>query len=715
MNIPQKNTNENNVVRKSHQVQRSKASPKPGFLAHLPQIMNSKGENGEKDPNNDFFKKIASRKSLSNQDENNAYNESLFDFYVFNLNCENYETVIKLKFPLTGEMVNSALTKFHNGLTLIILKKILKFLDDDFIDFQFKRAQIIKNSQILFKMIHEIDDKFALSLLQREQYHDLQNYLSVYLFSSTVYQKKILKFIEKIFKKKFLVDKGNLLNSKEVDLKSMMEELGKNNDMEKMLAFVYIQILEELSIQMDIYSSFIQTNEEKKVKTKLYNSCNNDDPEFILILLKLKNDFSLCFGNKVTLGTISEEFSSRGTFKSAFSKLRKSSEEFWEKTEFLSQEDNRASSVQKNNDFFLKKENIEKIFDKGNTLKKDSKIHFATIDSGDNKSIFKSSKKRRAESNNFINIEENFFRGKDYEKMVSKVGGSMKHFQVTPLRYEGNQSFQGLITMSDDKFLQKKISDVHKEDKSKKLVQKSEAKFKRSFKKTNSINDIQEKIEELKSKANQKILNDKRNKSNNSKLFESNDSSNHKKKGKIPLNLVKKKLKFANTESILDKIKEKRRNDYLNSERAKTTRKSLKSDINLFGNIKTEREKSENELPSIREKKLKEFSSSQEKKNEINELTKTPENNFRGEYVIKEEKGDFDKKGYYTDSNKKRKDFDRIDEMIKENNMAITAVLKKFEMESNSRINVKKNYIKKKLFYYKFQFLSLKNIKKIMT
>lgn len=640
---------------------RSKISSQPAFLDKIVDIVQPKPGSKSNPLEEKFFKKIASKKSLSNQGEESRPNDALFDFYIFNDGYENYDTSIRLRLPLNDRMVHSALTKFHNGVTLIILHKILNLVDGDkILDYSTKMREIRKNCIILREIIQEIDDKFALTLLNRELFHDLENYLSVYLFSSTVYQGKILDYIKKLFQKKFFTGLEQECDKNVFDMTKFMQDIVAKSSIEKTVSFVYMQILEELNISMDIYTSFVNSR-GGKTKTQLYDSriSTKREPEYLLVLLKIESGFSLCFGNRLIQASEGQEL---------MSAFRSSSK--------------RYSSLRGSSEKFLKFP--EKSFREANSVIKDSQ--FIAMESSSRMITRKSADETKLRA--FINIQDRFI-SKTIEASP-KIKPSIGHnFEITPLRQNFTNP-EDVLTRSDDKFLKGKM----KENQLLKNAMIGNGKKEgKKMKKSKSIKEIKGRIKKLKTKANEKVIS----KTGSSKKLVKEKGkaarpSTHLTKNRQNLSERKikairpshktgeatvidrsashrikpsrKSLRFATTGSVLDKIKKKKRKmkemgkepkRHQNGQKGKKSKSCKKQKKKIAGK-------------QARLSKQIERDSSKAKPNSIRRRLKLE---------LDEIAEDDECKGYFVANQKPN--LDQIDHLIKENNLAITTVLKKFK------------------------------------
>lgn len=661
-----------NMSHKNHQ--RSKNSSQPAFLDNIASLIQPKPGVKPRGFEESFFKKIASKKSLSHQDDLENPNNAMFDFYVFNDGYENYETNINLKLPLDDRMVDSALTKFHNGVTLIILQKILNLVKDNhFLDFSSKMVEIKKNSLILRKIIEEIDDKFALTLLNRELFSDLEDYLSVYLFSSTVYQGKILDYIKKLFQKKFFTGLERDSERAVFDMTQFMRDIVAKSSIEKTISFVYMQILEELDIAMDIYASFLNIN-GVKTKVKLYDCrlSSKCDPKYLLVLLQIETGFSLCFGNRIF--EASEGLELMSAFRSKTSKhhtsLRGSNQSSEKFLKYQEQSYREATSMIK-----------------GSQFSPFSSKHMEVVKTSMGQERLKT----------FINIEERFI-SKTFGDSYNADPNSSQNFEVTPMRNNFKMG-QEALTRSDDKFLKERIIEgnlmkemgsqggMQSEKKSKPESNITEIKGRIEKLKTHGAGKAMVKTESMKKlrgsgkgkKARPSTILSKNAKNSSERGIKKSRRSHftsHKtsKEEKIGLGhkTKRKSLRFATTGSVLDKIKKnkkKLKEETQNKRRLQGGQNGKKKSKSCKKSIKRDSHK------QVRLSKQIARSSSKIKTN----LAR------RGGKVELDEIAEGDeRKGYFIADEEPR--IDQIDELIIQNNLAITTVLQKFKSTPSKQV-----------------------------
>lgn len=257
--------------------------------------------------------KIATKKPLKDLINNDV--ENIYDLYLLQKN-KDFETFFSLKDNLTNPTLEKLLTLFYNGLLLSMLEKI-QLLDIN--KEKFPKLWDTKISHLylwLQNILKSINEQFAVSLLENFLFEDLKVYLIESLFKNKFYPKKLVKFSEELIKKKYTSVNG------ETDLLSILSQVKKTNGNEKMVTFLFVQIFQNMGINMSVCMSCQGTNRKKKVK--LYDSYKNTDVTVDLVLILINNGnngFSLCFG--LRSGTDSKILSGKKIKKLDNSDLKK--------------------------------------------------------------------------------------------------------------------------------------------------------------------------------------------------------------------------------------------------------------------------------------------------------------------------------------------------------------------------------------------------------
>lgn len=240
-------------------------------------------------PKQKIFTKVASKKSLKKLIGNNA--ENIFDFYAFN-SMSKYQKYISFKSTSLEKEIHESLIQFFNGLTLLILERILS------------KGGKNKNCEIyLKKLLKKVKDKFALSLISNQLYNDLGEYLSEYLFNREGYKILTLEYINEIIKSKYELAMLESGRSKEDQqnfnrMEDILRMVQEKSGIEYMLTFAFVQILEEFGINMSICASDLTKN--RPIKRKLYDSfaLTQESVDFVLVMLKLPKGINFSFGNR---------------------------------------------------------------------------------------------------------------------------------------------------------------------------------------------------------------------------------------------------------------------------------------------------------------------------------------------------------------------------------------------------------------------------------
>ena len=272
-------------------------------------VVNSKG--------NKVFVKIASQRHLKNLIENSVPNT--FNFYKFSSSL-SFLTSFDFKEPLKKKVIHLSIIQFFNGVILSLIQRVKDNIKQGVIN----SGKGEKCYGWLSKMLRTIGDKFALSLVEKELYIDLEEYLGEYLFSSSVYQGKVLKFVTEVFKKRYALvkagseDKGqrkyeSLPKEKRIekDLEEMDEillNLVKTKGVESMLSFVLIQIIEEYKIRMSI--CFAGEGHNRHQKAVLYDSCKlrgGVEVRLVTVIVKMGSLYMYSFGVHCDASVVSEK------------------------------------------------------------------------------------------------------------------------------------------------------------------------------------------------------------------------------------------------------------------------------------------------------------------------------------------------------------------------------------------------------------------------
>jgi uncharacterized DUF497 family protein len=221
-----------------------------------------------------------------------------YNFFKFN-NSRDYDPTIHLSSEDPEEALVDAITVFYNGLSLLFLQNLVKMKKMKKDDISSKYSEFVQNGySYLHRMLTEVDDKFALGLLSKLLYDDLESYMSVYLFTSVAYTRRIMLFFKNLLVKNF---KGENLKTK--SLKEMLELILADTKREKQLVYSFNMIAEYLNLRMKIYSQKGSTIEVEE--TQLDDDQNLDwaklaqPPQYLLIIKPISTkcqSFELLFG-----------------------------------------------------------------------------------------------------------------------------------------------------------------------------------------------------------------------------------------------------------------------------------------------------------------------------------------------------------------------------------------------------------------------------------
>ena len=217
------------------------------------------------------------------------------------------ETPILTEPPYTDKKIHNAFHQFYNGLVLLFLQDALEAAQLASVP-SARRQFLTQSFTHLQTVLNKIDDKFALSLLSKNLYDDLEKYMSIYLFSSSVYQKRITKFFKSITQKKF---------SKSKEIEDFLRIIGDKSDVVTMYTFAYAQIIKEFKIRFEIYKGLeeplkiysSQTPEDQTQTQKAQKKSKNANkfekskktnqiPDYILIFIQTDKELKLAFGKR---------------------------------------------------------------------------------------------------------------------------------------------------------------------------------------------------------------------------------------------------------------------------------------------------------------------------------------------------------------------------------------------------------------------------------
>lgn len=243
------------------------------------------------------FEKVESEKLITNLIGNSK--QSMFDFYCFEDMTDNLNLLTNMEIFNENE-IKKAIVDFMLGIILLSLQKLKQSQNGKQIFEKEKKLILIT------RVLSSLDDNWAFKLLSRSNYNELDIYIQDFLIPSDVFKKKILELSEKsIHKKNALNLAKKLIGGQEYEIydETIYEVLKKiyiEKGMEKMLAFCFMQIIEDLGIGMNIYMTEIQINDKRK-KVKYYD-CEksmkiSSNSVFVLFKSRL-NQYKFYFGVK---------------------------------------------------------------------------------------------------------------------------------------------------------------------------------------------------------------------------------------------------------------------------------------------------------------------------------------------------------------------------------------------------------------------------------
>lgn len=239
--------------------------------------------------------------------------KSLFDFFCFH-NPDNTPRMISSMTIFSETQTKEKIFHFFLGIILMSLQELSsKNTLKEHTKSRFKSRSVMnviestgsKNLNFLVKILDHIDDKYALMLLSRSSFAELERYLRDFMFPSLKFKKKILKFSEDSMTREASIGLVKKLIGKEPirreDVYDTLREIYFVKGVEKMFAFIFVQIIESLEIPMNIYMTEIEKGNDKKKKIKFYDCTKSMkmDLDSVFVLLKLpRKGFVFYFGVK---------------------------------------------------------------------------------------------------------------------------------------------------------------------------------------------------------------------------------------------------------------------------------------------------------------------------------------------------------------------------------------------------------------------------------
>lgn len=249
------------------------------------------------------FKKIES-KELKKELIGKSKRE-LFDFYCFT-NQDQSAKLVPTGDKFDEKVIESAICDFVNGVLLISLRDLLscqsKRVDNEGESNSGKERNLI----LLTRILSQIDDKYSITLLSKSQFSELQQYLVDFMIPYHSYKSKVISLVEKTLSREDAESLASKLTGEPMEGKTQMykvlERIYEVKGIEKMLAFVFVQIIESFDIPFNIYMTEIRAlnTGKKKKKVKFYDCLKSMDvkDQGVFILLKVTKGFIFYYGSK---------------------------------------------------------------------------------------------------------------------------------------------------------------------------------------------------------------------------------------------------------------------------------------------------------------------------------------------------------------------------------------------------------------------------------
>jgi hypothetical protein len=239
-------------------------------------------------PKSILFKKVASKKSLKKLIKNES--ENIFDFYSFDIS--NINNLITFKTEIDHNIFQG-FQQFISGLILLHLKRATKVKNQTVFE---------KIQKSLKKIFLEFNENFSYSLIERNLFKNLEEFCMTNYFLTRKYEQTVANFIRKLISSKYRLAMEEESNKNvQMDIQQILLEVSKSQGFEKMLNFVFVQILEEFEVEMSVCYSDESVSQKRRKKQLLYDSyrMTGKQLDFALVIMNLPNGVSLCFGNRV--------------------------------------------------------------------------------------------------------------------------------------------------------------------------------------------------------------------------------------------------------------------------------------------------------------------------------------------------------------------------------------------------------------------------------
>lgn len=300
MSVSQKNT------RSTSKLSRRKFTPisssKKGYSSkrNTPGVKRTTKAGGKKGSS---FKKIESKelkKELIGKSK-----RGLFDFYCFT-NQDQSAKLVPLGDSFDEKVIESAICDFVNGVLLISLRDLLGCLKRKNENSEDTNSCKERNLILLTRILSQIDDKYSITLLSKSQFKELEQYLVDFMIPYHSYKSKVLALVQKTLSREDAESLATKLTGQSMvgqgHMYNVLERIYEVKGIEKMMAFVFVQIIESFDIPFNIYMTEIRAAKsgKKKKKVKFYDCMKSMDvkDQGVFILLKVTKGFIFYYGSK---------------------------------------------------------------------------------------------------------------------------------------------------------------------------------------------------------------------------------------------------------------------------------------------------------------------------------------------------------------------------------------------------------------------------------
>lgn len=222
--------------------------------------------------------------------------KDLFDFYFFSGRDEDSKIIKnpKKEDNITEIFLRLIIDNYIHGILFVTLECLIS-----------PKIEINtqKNLILITRILSYIDDKYSIKLLSQGKYKDLKQYFSDFLFSSSHFKNRVFDLVfSSLERKDSSILASKLVNEDIGENFNVFEILRKiflNKGIEKMMAFIFVQVIETLDIPMNVYMTEI-SGEKRKKKVKFYD-CEKSmgiSLSKVLVILKIEEGFIFYFGVK---------------------------------------------------------------------------------------------------------------------------------------------------------------------------------------------------------------------------------------------------------------------------------------------------------------------------------------------------------------------------------------------------------------------------------